>query len=126
MMQGTLTLQEIYSKAIVLRGSWGWKQYKTYDTNFGWCVYAKDEQAKEDMKRLYDYMSEYKTSNVFIRVRTSAGKEEIIGLPQRVFEDNADLRWFEFSKKTLKTLERDYKRECKYNGNKPNFQVIEL
>lgn len=115
-----------FGKAIVLRGVWKWKQYHTFDTDFGWCIYAADDEAKESMANLFETMTEYDCIHCYVRVQKSSGKEEIVRLPQQCFDDNRCLRWFEYGKSLLKEQKSEYTKRAKAEGIKTKFEVIEL
>ena len=98
---------------VVLNGTWKWRLYKTYNTNFGWCIYPADNEAKESLRKAFH------CPEVFARVTTKGGKEQLIRVPVPVWTDRTpenNIYWFEYGQKTLDSCIKELAHENKRFG----------
>lgn len=94
--------------AIILEGTWKWRSYKTYNTDFGWCIYPADAEAKEAYRRAGRFPC------CFANVVKADGTSQMIRVPVQVFDKQ--LFWFEYGKQTLKQFESKVRKENKERG----------
>lgn len=88
---------------IELNGKWGWRNYKTYLYNFGWCIYPVDDEAKLSLKKAGRWIH-----CCFAKVYKKDGTYEEIQIPAPVFDDyKKNTFWFEYGKTTRKQFERE-------------------
>ncbi len=106
---------------VILNGTWKWRLYKTYDTNFGWCIYPADNEAKESVRKAFH------CPETFARVVAKSGKEQLIRVPIAVWPDrtpDTNIYWFEYGQDTLDSCIKKLERENKRFGWKWDYVTI--
>ena len=101
---------------IHLDGKWVWRYYKTYDTDFGWCISPADEKARAEMRKAESW-----AGDCFAKVYKKDGTFKEIRVPSRVYEENPNYYWFEYGLETLEQFRANVARINKQRKWKGTF-----